>query len=604
MTRIARTTFAALALATFGAFFVTQRLKQAPRVVRTLTVTDLFSPNGDHRHDDATIRFALDSQSDDVTVTIIDSAGDVVRHLADERHVEVRTKQRLIWDGRDDHGHVVPDGGYRVRIQLRHEARSAVLLTVIHVDTTAPRPVVQMEGWQRRNGPLILSPGAGPITFRYVGPTSHLPPRYLVYRSDVTPPKIVVRGIRGARGSHIGRWDGRIHGRPAPPGTYFVAVRIRDRASNTGTSPPLHRRLPGQATSRPGITIRALAAQPPLEPVRGGARARFFVDARGRPYEWRIRRVGAGRALHAFRRVRGPVLSVRAPHGTGVYLLELRSDHRRNRASVPFSVQDPARHRILLVLPALSWQGRNMVDDDGNGLPNTLVELGYPNSADGNDSRVRLFRVFAGDGLPNGFRRYETPLLAFLDRMHLRYDVTTDLALARGDGPRLRGHSGVVLAGRPTWLPPGLRSMLRAYVRRGGRAFVVGADVLRRGVLLQGAVERDPSRERPTDIFGVRLGPVVHRSVNLLVPTDSIGLFRGTDGAFGGFDAYEAIRSAGLEATQVAAATLPDGRAVIAALRYGRGLIVRTGLPQWSERLAGDPDVAAMTERTWTLLGR
>jgi hypothetical protein len=84
VTRLAQLTFALLVCATLGAFFVTQRLKRSPLVVRQRTVTDAFSPNGDGIRDRASIRFSL-QRSDDVTVAIVDREGSVVRLLATDR---------------------------------------------------------------------------------------------------------------------------------------------------------------------------------------------------------------------------------------------------------------------------------------------------------------------------------------------------------------------------------------------------------------------------------------------------------------------------------------------------------------------------------------
>ena len=75
---------------------------------------------------------------------------------------------------------------------------------------------------------------------------------------------------------------------------------------------------------------------------------------------------------------------------------------------------------MLVVLPYVTWQGRNAADDDGDGAPNTL-DLGVP---------VRPVRIMAGDGLPAGFAEQEGQLLRWLDRNGKRYDITTDLALA------------------------------------------------------------------------------------------------------------------------------------------------------------------------------
>lgn len=619
----ARVVFGLLVVATFGAFFVTQKLKQAPRVVRTLSMTTLFSPNGDKRREIATIRFRLESRSDNATVRVQDSDGDTVRKLADDLHVRSKRTVRLTWDGRDDQGKRVPDGEYRVRIGLRRSGRSALLVKPLRVDTTPPRPVVQIvevvsHGNRRRFGanerrPAILPPAGGVVGFKYLGfpEPDRLAPRFVVYRTDVSPPRIVVR-LRGELGSRSAAWDATIKGRPAPPGTYTIAARIRDRAANTGTSPPLRPGSRGGPVSRPGVTIRALAVQPPSAPARSGGRARFFVDARGQSYAWRIRRVGAARPLARFRTFRGPVLSVLTPRDrTGVYLMEIRT--RARFAQVPFAVQDPRRHRrILVVLPYISWQGRNLVDDDGNGLPNSLEELGLPNSPGVDDTLVNLARPFAGDGLPAGFRSNEGPLAAFLDRARLRCDVTTDLALQRevvlkGARRALAGRRGIVLAGNPRWLPPSLRKAIVAKVTAGGRLLVLGTDALYRGVFvsLTEQTAHNPSRERPADDFGVSSAAPAKKPKDLLVfPGDEVGLFGSTDGLFAGIEGFRAIASTGQQAEVAAGAGADDGRPVIAALRVGKGLVIRTGIPAWSVRLRTDSNTQAVTARAWTLLER
>ena len=192
--------------------------------------------------------------------------------------------------------------------------------------------------------------------------------------------------------------------------------------------------VPGQVRGRPGITVRQITAQPPLEPVRAGSRMEFFVDSRRRPYRWSMRRLGASRPVRKGRGRPGRGLVVRAPGGiTGAYLLELRSG--RSRASVPFLVQAPQRARLLVVVPAITWLGVDKVDDNGDGLPDTL-ETGGP---------VRWPRVIAGNrGLPAGFADQTAPLLVFLDRARIRYDLTSDIALAGSRDPRATDREGVV----------------------------------------------------------------------------------------------------------------------------------------------------------------
>ncbi len=77
----------------------------------------------------------------------------------------------------------------------------------------------------------------------------------------------------------------------------MVVVRVRDRSGNVGTAPAVLPPVPGQVRGKPGITVRQITAQPPVEPVRAGERVQFFVDSRRRPYRWSVRRVGASRPI-------------------------------------------------------------------------------------------------------------------------------------------------------------------------------------------------------------------------------------------------------------------------------------------------------------------
>jgi hypothetical protein len=274
-----------------------------------------------------------------------------------------------------------------------------------------------------------------------------------------------------------------------------------------------------------------------------------------------------------------------------VYLLKLRA--RGKVATVPIAVTGPGRQKVLLVLPLVTWQGLNPVDDDGDGLPNTL-ERGGP---------VRLARPFAGRGEPPGFARSESPLLRLLDRPRQRYDLETDYGAARRGARFLQGYKGVVLAGNPRWLERRLARRLRAYVEGGGKVFSLGTDSLRREVRLRRGLLVRPTGQSAFDLFGSALGPVTRRRIDLLAGDDAIGLFEGTDGSFSGFDSFEETREPGEGNEVVASASTDNGRPVIVALRDGRGLVVRTGLPQWTQRL-DDANVAQLTRRVWQLFSR
>jgi hypothetical protein len=286
---------------------------------------------------------------------------------------------------------------------------------------------------------------------------------------------------------------------------------------------------------------------------------------------------------------------VRPPNGkSGLFLYEVNT--RDRQARVPLAVDDRKDNRVLVVLPATTWQGRNPVDDDGDGLPNTL-EGGGP---------VRLARVFARDGLPQGLTEDEGPLLAHLDRTGLRYDLTTDVALAVGRGPQLEGHRGVLLAGDTVWLTSDVRRRLRAFAA-GRRHTVVslGTDSLRREVEQTRDALTDPTLPDRADLFGARLGPVRERTVDLSILEDdpALQLFAGGEGLFAGVERWEPTTDVGGEARALATAVAPpDNTPVIVAVRYGRGLVIRTGIPGFATRLSTDVESQELLGRIWTLL--
>jgi hypothetical protein len=211
-----------------------------------------------------------------------------------------------------------------------------------------------------------------------------------------------------------------------------------------------------------------------------------------------------------------------------------------------------------------------------------------------------------------GFAANEQPLLELLDRPQQRYDITSDLALnAKGGEDALKAHKGVVLAGQPTWVPTTLAARLRRFMGNGGKVFVPGADALRRSARLLPNGTVTGGAPTSTDIFGTELAPLVHRRVDLLAASDPIGLFDGGDGLFGGFTSFEAVISPAPAAKLVSDAEDPDSGAggqstgpVIAAISRDKGLVIRTGLPEWGMRMAHNPNVQALTRRAWSLLSR
>ena len=126
--RPARLVFALLVFACFAAFFVTQRLKHSPTAVQLFKLTPFFSPALAGNHKQERISFKL-AQGDEVTVTIIDSAGSEVATLTRARPVPRYKQFKLRWNGRlgaTSSGPLAPAGKYRVRVGLRRAHRSVL----------------------------------------------------------------------------------------------------------------------------------------------------------------------------------------------------------------------------------------------------------------------------------------------------------------------------------------------------------------------------------------------------------------------------------------------------------------------------------------------
>lgn len=590
-------------MATVGAFFVTQHLKVSTPLIAGFPhpYPPVINPYGascagvDHRT--AQFSFYL-YRADDVDVYVVDQTGTIVRTLASSRHMRigVRVPDGLFpWDGRDGSGRVVPDGTYYFRIALRQQGRTIELTDApLIVKTIPPHPVVTSVT------PSLIPQTGAPVQIRYKadqkgGATVR------IYRTDLHNGPHLVKSFLPSANGFTASWDGRIAQRPAPAGTYLIGIDVTDAACNTGHFPPVLPPPPG-STPHAGVTVRYLAAQSPLDPVRAGSRALVYVDSRQRPYRWTLQRVGARKlavhgSAHAF------ALHVRLPDkGAGLYVLSIRSGG--HRTSVPLIVRAPGAGggagaaggaKLLVVLPALTWQGRNPVDDDGDGLPDMLTDGGA----------INLQRPLAR-GLPAGFAD-EAAFLAYLDKAHLTYDLTTDLALTDSEGPSLSAYKGVVLAGSEEWLPATLRSALRAYVQGGGHVLSLGIDSLRRGVTIRGGQALTPTAPAAADAFGARPGQVVSRSGDLIfVIQDQLGIFSSTSGALPGYREFQPFAAAVASPAQPissAAGTSSSTQSII-GFHFGRGIVVEIGLPGFGSSVARNVNAQELVGRLWSVLGQ
>jgi hypothetical protein len=608
---LVRAVFAVLVAATIGAFFLTQQLKgEFPLVIRFATKPSHFSPNSDGYRDTSEIGFDL-SEPASVSFMVVDAEGTEVRRIVSGRRLAGDAKHRFTWNGRDDEGKVVPDGTYRMRVVRRDESRVIDSVKEIDVDTIPPRVTLASAT------PSVIAtglPGETPsVQLRYRGPKNRAPV-FRAFRTGEGEPR-VVRRFRG-RPDRTATWDGSVSAgpertAPAPEGDYAFTVAVRDKAGNLTEAP---QPVPSAATARPGtgVSVRNFTLRGPLSAVTAGALAHFEVGPVDRSFDFVVSRLGDPKPLLKGGRVAGR-FRVRVPSKmrTGVYVLRVRAGATQVRAGAPPGTGDRAvwplavaglpprsargEARPLVVLPALTWQGLNRWDDDADGFADRLPFA---------DS-VHIDRPFAAGASPPRFDEEVSPLLRWLDRERLPYDLTTDVALARREGPALGNAPGVAFAGSELWAPDDLMRRLRDYVADGGRVALFGADSFKRAVTLRGEVMAGAKPPRRENALGERTELVRTSAAPLTVFEDSAGLFEGVSGFVGEFSVFETSDGLPRSARRMTEAGRDPGRPAFVMFGLGGGVVLRAGTPQWARELeesALSLELPEVTKRIWNVL--
>jgi hypothetical protein len=222
-------------------------------------------------------------------------------------------------------------------------------------------------------------------------------------------------------------------------------------------------------------------------------------------------------------------------------------------------------------------------------------------------------------GVPSGFLGQVAPLLVFLDRQGIGYDVTTDLTLAATRRGLSAERAGVLLPGPLQWVPTGLADRLRRYVDGGGRLAMFGADSLRRGVDVGRSRLLRPLPPTDGDPFGATLRPLrrlpASDRLEPIADEGNTGLLTGVQ-SLTGFTAVEesdgrekvlsamaAVDEQAQDAAEEAGEELPPSYPAIALSRVGKGTVIRVGLPEWGRRLtAGRPTVQQLTRNIADIL--
>jgi hypothetical protein len=628
--------FVALAILTVAAFFFTQHLKVStplvagnpkphPAAINPVSGGVCPYPSGAHGRLKPTsfrrmkVSFYLLNKTDDVDVDIVTPDGELVDQIAsDVKMIGGKNAKRkgFTWDGRTSSGRIAPAGVYDIKVVLHHQDRSVIISDpstgTVRPVTVQTRPpairVTSVTGADGTRPAVIPAPAGGAATIRYAG-TGKLRPQIQIYRVGVTGRLHLVKTFFATTSGGTSEWDGTLkHKRPAPQGTYLVGLKLTDASCTRVRWPASLHPAPG-STAHAGVTVRYLAAQPSLAPVPAGSTATVEVDSRRHHYRWALRRVGSDQVV-ASGSSSSVSLRVKLPAGgAGLYGLALRWG--AHRTVVPLiaggsgsgsagsasgdtsPTSRSSRGHVLVVLPALTWQGLNPVDDDGDGIPNTL-QSGEP---------VRLQRPLL-DTPPPGFAD-ESALIAYLRRAHLKFDLTTDLALIDGVGPSLSHYSGVALAGDERWLPASAGASLSTYVQQGGRVLSLGIASLQRSVTVRGGQALDPGRPHRVDVLDARPRPIerTHGAL-LLVQRDRLGIFRGGATALSGYRTYQPFGPVRSPARLLSAAGVSSRSPAVIGYRLGHGDVVDIGLPRFASSLAHEVEAKELLGRVWSLLSK
>jgi hypothetical protein len=350
------------------------------------------------------------------------------------------------------------------------------------------------------------------------------------------------------------------------------------------------------------VSVRSFTLRGPLEVVSAGSVATLEAGPVDRSLEFVVSRLGDPKPIRRGQRIGGRFrVGIPSSAKTGLYIVRVGAGRHRAVwpiavSGVPQSKRAAERPRPLVVLPAISWQGLNAVDDDFDGFADSFPKA----------SSLGLDRPFAGGGLPPRFRAQVAPLLRFLDRERLAYDLTTDLSLARGEGPALGNAPGVAFAGSALWLPEPLLRRLRDEVADGLRVASFGADAFSRSVRVRDNRLVDPRRLR-VGAFGETTAPLKTSSAPLTVFEDGLGLFEGLDAFIGDFTEFEQSRRLPTGARPIASAGRDPNEPAFVAYGLGGGIVIRSGTAQWARELdesALSVEVPAVTKRIWRLLAQ
>jgi hypothetical protein len=250
-----------------AAFAVTEKLKLERSPITGTRMPTAFSPACHCASDSARISFRL-RKPDTVSATVLDEDGEMVQTIAEGLHA-AKGYVRLKWDGRNQAGAVVPEGGYRVRVHLARRHETITIPNTIQVDVTPPKITL-----------VSIAPKSHVFSPDRDGRRDHIAIKFDV--SEVARPLLYVDGKEAIRGrlthaTGVLYWSGRVNARKLPPGSHSLTLRSADVAGNTG--PP---------TAATRVVIRYLALGRKLVHARPGRGFTLTVSSDARRLTWHV----------------------------------------------------------------------------------------------------------------------------------------------------------------------------------------------------------------------------------------------------------------------------------------------------------------------------
>jgi hypothetical protein len=291
--RVLSTAFCvALLAATAGAFALTEKAKlQLSPIYRTLIAPKVFSPTCRCATSAAYIRFRL-RRSDTLSVWM-ERNGKRAATLVSNRHYHAG-EVVLRFDGRSDSGLRLADGIYQPVIHFRSSHLTLHLPKPAWIELDTKAPVLHI----RRGIHTEISPdGDGRRDAFHVHFRLSEPGHGILLLDG--------RQVWFTRGLHeLGTltWDGKIDGRPAPPGNYVLSASAQDQAGNRA-----------KAVRIAVVTVRYIELGRSRVDVKPGKRFAISVITDAPNYTWLFAR-GSDTS-------RARTLRLRAPKHRGTYKL-------------------------------------------------------------------------------------------------------------------------------------------------------------------------------------------------------------------------------------------------------------------------------------------